>query len=213
MRFATMAVLAALILTARADEVPLDLAVEQQAGQNTAPKGNITVTPGTVGRLDEHDVAFAVRLHNKGMDDLSSVKVTLYIMSSPRAGDINQTKTNLRVTQVLSSDTLAIPAGQDASAVLGKANFKSQSNVSTQTWSDGYGNIQSRSTASYEGGVYRGYVAEIYLDGKLADVRIGNGSMKKAYEGYLANPVLPAPARLSAEPRPPDGMGPPPATP
>ena len=199
MRFAGMAVAAAAMLAggivlgpapARADEVPLDLDVQQQAAQ--AKSGSAAAPAQAL----KNTISFSLSLHNKRMDDLSGVGVKLYVMAGANSSDINVTKQNLRVVKVLSMDGLKISSSQDTRAWMGSVTFASSSSTSVS----GYGSDGSTFTStSYAGDVYRGYVAEIYLDGKLADVRIGNGAMKKAYDDYLANPF---PAAIAPGPQP-----------
>lgn len=193
--------------TAWADDfsdVPVEVSIEQQAVESTdkidnsrpappsAPAPGQPFQPGLhvpaaagTGQSVDRNIAFSATLHNKGMDDLANVGIKLYVMAGPNSYNTDQTRLRLHVVQVLSQDNIAILSAQDAHVALGNVDFASKTATSVQRESNGLGQNTVVATTSYSGDISQGYVVEIYIDGKLADVRIGNGSMKSAYEDYL----------------------------
>ena len=188
--------------TAWADDlsdVPVEVSIEQQAVENVDKIGDSNSKPipppppppgppgqhlppvGGTGQSVDRNIAFSATLHNKGMDDLANVGIKLYVMAGPNSYNLDHTRLRLHVLQVLSQDNIPILSAQDAHVSLGNVDFASQ--VATTV----SGNINGVvATTYYSGDIFQGYVIEVYIDGKLADVRIGNGSLKSAYEDYLA---------------------------
>jgi len=186
--------------TAWADDfsdAPVEVSIQQQAAESVdkidnskpgsplpppqpGPPGQHMPPIGGVGQSVDRNIAFSATLHNKGMDDLANVGIKLYVMAGPNSYNLDHTRLRLHVAQVLSQDNIPILSAQDAQVSLGNVDFASQTATTVQGNSNGV-----VATTYYSGDIFQGYVIEIYIDGKLADVRIGNGSLKSAYEDYL----------------------------
>jgi hypothetical protein len=175
----------------RGDELPLDVFVAQHASQN---KESVSAGNQGSGQSQTREVTFTLRLHNKGIDDISKLSVRLYAIAGENWVDKNDVLKKLAVVKVLSQDGLTVPAMQDKDTEMGDVDFRSTTTSAT---------TPGLITTYYSGVVYAGYALELYVDGQLVDVRVGNGALKKAYQNYLqshTNTATEAPATTSPEP-------------